>query len=469
MVTSAAPTILALETDSAWVVILAVSLVTLIASLVVRRVFTRPGGVWSGMLIALPLALPIVSAVVFEHALLPELAVLQPASSAILGRSSQLLHLLMLSDGSDTMTVYGVTGSAGHWVVLLGGGIASFMLLRRLVGTLLVADLVRRCVPMSDSRPDVVAVVRRVTEASRLRKEPETLLLPEGVSGAFAVGVRRGKVLLSGDLIAELEPPELEAIVAHEVAHLESRDVPLIIAAGFLRDSVAWNPLAHVAFRCLVNDRELEADRRASAMTGDPLSVASGLLKMCDLVKRRRTIGQRTALAFLKPGARITRRVTSLIAVADGRISAASIGSIPFVLAGLIVALLGLQVGQRIASENSSAFAIVWGTPGDTEGEIWKVPKRLMRPDKGIRPIAKEAASRPGIPLRSVYPELEDGLRVRASDMDTWMKAVRVRLKRVGLSGATARWEARSDWRAIPLFEPAVGPRFGIYRIARQP
>ena len=468
MVTSAAPTILALETDSAWVVIIAVSLVTLVASLIVRRVFTRPGGVWSGLLLALPLALPIVSALVFEHALLPELAVLQPASSAILDRSSQLLHLLMLSDGSDTMTVYGVTGTAGRWVVLLGAGVTSFMLLRRLVGMVLVSNLVRRCTPLAGTRPDVVDIVRRVSEKSRLRREPEVLLLPEGVSGAFAVGALRGKVLLSNDLIAELEPAELEAIMAHEVAHLESRDVPLIIVAGFLRDSVAWNPLAHVAYRRLVNDREFEADRRASAITGDPLSVASGLLKMCELVKRRRNIRQKTALAFLKPGARITRRVTSLIAVADGRLSATSIGSVPFVFAGLIVALLGLQVGERIASENSGAFAIVWGTPGDTEGEIWKVPKRLMRPDKGIRPIAKEAASRPGIPLRSVYPELASGLRVRTSDMDTWMKAVRVRLKRVGLSGATARWEARSDWRAIPLFEPAMGPRFGIYRIARQ-
>lgn len=469
MVTSASPTILALETDSAWVVILAVSLVTLFASLVVRRIFTRPAGLPSGLLLALPLALPIIAAIIYEHALLPELAVLQPASSAILDRSEQLLHLLMLSDGSNTVTVYGVTGSAGRWVFMLGAGVASFMLLRRLVGTLLVQRLVRRCVPLRESYPEVLEVVRKVKAMSRLRRMPEVLLLPEGVSGAFAVGVRRGKILVSGDLIAELEPEEFEAIMAHEIAHLESRDVPLLILAGFFRDIVAWNPVAHLAFRRLVNDREFEADRRASAMTGDPLSVASGLLKMCELVKRRRTMGQKAALAFLKPGARISRRVTSLIAVADGRLSAVSIGSLPFLFAGLMVAVLGLQVGERIASDQSGAFAIVWGTPGGTGGDVWKAPKRLMRPDKGVRPHAQEAASRSGIPLRSIYPELANGLRVRSSDMERWMQAVQARLERVGLSGATVRWETRSDWRAIPLFEPPVGPRFGIYRIARQP
>lgn len=466
--TSGAPTILALETDSAWVVILAVSLVTLLAAFVVRRVFTRPGGLASGLLLALPLGLPIVAAVVFNRALLPELAVLQPAGSAILDRSTQLLHLMMLSDGSDTVTIYGVTGSAGRWIFLLGAGVAAFMLLRRLVGTLLVQRLVRRCTPLQDSHPQVLAVVQRVAAQSRLNRTPEVLELPQGVSGAFAVGVRRGKVLLSADLIAELAPEELEAIIAHEVAHLESHDVPLVIVAGFLRDAVVWNPLAHLAFRQLIADRELEADRRAAALTGDPLAVASGLLKVCELVKRRRTLRQRTALAFLKPGARISRRVTSLIAVADGRLSVVSIGSMPFLFAGLIVALLGLQVGERIASEQSSAFAIVWGTPPGTEGDVWKVPKRMMRPDRGIRPHVKDAASRPGIPLRNSYPELAASLRVRSADMQNWMEAVRTRLKRVGLRGATVRWESRRDWQATPLFEPPVGPRFGIYRIARQ-
>ena len=41
---SASPTILALETDSAWVVVLAVSAVTLIAALILRRLIGRPGG-----------------------------------------------------------------------------------------------------------------------------------------------------------------------------------------------------------------------------------------------------------------------------------------------------------------------------------------------------------------------------------------------------------------------------------------
>ncbi|MGH2820048.1 MAG: hypothetical protein ACRDJ5_05285 [Actinomycetota bacterium] len=46
---SASPTILAVETDSAWAVVLVVSLVTLPTVLVLRRLINRPGGAAAGL------------------------------------------------------------------------------------------------------------------------------------------------------------------------------------------------------------------------------------------------------------------------------------------------------------------------------------------------------------------------------------------------------------------------------------
>ncbi len=68
---SAAPTILALETDSAWVIVVAVSLVTLPAAMLLRRLIARPGGAAAGVLLALPLFLPVVAALAFQRAVLP--------------------------------------------------------------------------------------------------------------------------------------------------------------------------------------------------------------------------------------------------------------------------------------------------------------------------------------------------------------------------------------------------------------
>jgi len=467
-VTSAAPTILALETDSAWVVILAVSLATLVAALIVRKLIARPGGLGSGILLTLPLVLPLVAAVVYEQAVLPEISVLRPARAALLERSESLLHLLMLTDRSThTATFYALTGSVGPWLILIALGVSSFMLLRRAIGTVMVHRLIRRSRPLPDDAVELRTTVAALSFAAGLRDTPEVLLLPEGVSGAFACGATKGKVLISENLIAALDRTELEAILAHEVAHIEARDVAVVFAAGFLRDVVAWNPFAHVAFRRLVTDRELEADRRAAGLTGDPLAVASGLLKMFELVKRQRGLGQRAALAFLRPGARISRRVADLIGVADGRVSVNPVGSMPFLFAGLLVALFGLEVGERIATDEAGALAIVWGTPASSDGDVWVAPKKISKHHAATVDRSRARKTRTEQVARPIrYPELEPGLIVKEADVAKWLRAVEMRMKNAGISAATLRWEGRREWRAVPLFSGGSGGSgIGIYRI----
>ena len=463
---SAAPTIFALETDSAWVVILAVSLVTLVASLILRKIVARPGGLFSGLLLVLPLALPLIAAVAYQRAVLPEIGILRPAGAALAEQSKSLLHLLALNGPDGTITFYALTGSAGPWLVLFGIAVSSFMLLRRAIGTILVHRLIRRCRPLDDAESLAPEMVADLARRSELRTVPELLVLPAGVSGAFAVGMRRGKILISPDLLEALEPEELEAILAHEVAHLESKDVPVVFAAGLLRDLVAWNPFAHIAYRRLSVDRELEADRRAAAITQNPLAVASGLLKMCELVKRRRGVGQKVALAAFRPGSRISRRITGLIAVADGRASVVPAGRLPFLVSGLLVALLGLQVGAKLATDQSGALAIVLGAPSSS-GEVWHSPKRISKDGANARlqsERAKASLKAQVLPRLGGFPELAGGVRVMESDVKKWLRAVEGRMASVGLRTATIRWEARRDWSAEPIGE-FLGSSIGLYRI----
>jgi hypothetical protein len=111
-VASAAPTIVALETDSAWIVVVAVSAVTLATALVLRRAIGRAGGLGAGVLMALPLFLPIVAALAFEHAVLPEIAVLRPVGAALRERPHHFLHVLLVSDGtSEHVTPYAFSGA----------------------------------------------------------------------------------------------------------------------------------------------------------------------------------------------------------------------------------------------------------------------------------------------------------------------------------------------------------------------
>ena len=464
--TPSGPTILALETDSAWVVILAVSFVTLVAVGLLRRLIGRPGGFACGVLLALPLVLPLVAAAAFQQAVLPEIAVLQPAGEALSPRSDNLLHLLLVAnDQGRGFTPYALAGSAGPWVVLFGVLFSSVMLLRRIAGQLVLRRLVgRSSAPDEDAPVDVVALTRRLATRAGLKSAPQVLLLPPGSLGAFATGGRPPKILLCRELLNSLDPAELEAVIAHEIGHVRSRDVQLVATAGFLRDLVAWNPFAHLAYRKLVRNREFEADRQAAELTRDPLSVASGLVKMCELMKKG-GFRRRAALAFLRPGARIRRRVSALLELSDGGAAALRpYGVTPYAVAALLAVVLGLQAGARLTS-SEGALAIMFGSP-TTDLERWtgvgaldtvrgqatkqgKVVSGNGRPGAHADPVARTAFSQP--------------VSLRKPQFSQWKEHMRRAAKRRGVDPLLFS-RTGDDYEAVPLLSEATGG-LGLYRI----
>lgn len=464
---NAAPTVLAIETDSAWVVIIVVSLVSLIATVLLRRLISGSGGFASGVLLALPLALPLTAAVAYAHAVLPEISVWQPLGFALKQAPSDLLHLLLVSDGqTEVVMPYALSGAAGQWLLLFGLVVSSFMLLRRALGALVVHRLIARSTSLDgDEHAELYTSVSDLARKSGLKTKPEVLLLPPGVPGAFAVGGRRGRILLGRDLLEALDGDELEAIVAHEVAHLEAHDVPLVFAAGLLRDLMAWNPVGHLAFKRLLADRELEADRRAASLTHSPLAVASGLLKVCELMRSAR-YRHRLSLAFLREGGGVKRRVARLLATADGRISMTPAGYVPYLVAGIIVAAVGLQAGAQVAEESPGAVMIMLGDPETTHGTWSPEESRRLRgsltlPQINRRPEVQQVRPR-------TYAAPASGRAVRLRDVPAWFEAMDRWTTKQRATLVRMRWEGRKNWEATPLFSQSVGP-FDVYRVVPYP
>ena len=471
---SAAPTIVTIEANSAWVVILVVSFVTFPAALLLRRMIDKPGALFSSLLLALPLGLPLVAAAFFQKSVLPEVSVLRPLDAQLFHQSDlNLLHLLFVPDGQGRGLVpYVFSGAPGRWLLLLGAGFSSFMLLRRLVGTLALRRLIKRCQP-ADPVEDaaLIARVKDLSAAAKLKQAPELMFLPEGVPGAFVTGiVRNNRILISSSLIQELTEDELDGIFAHEVAHVASQDVRVMVVSGLLRDLVAWNPVAHLALRRLVAQRELEADSCAASLTGKPLAVASSLLKMCELMKRHSRLRPRPGVAFVRRRAPLKRRVAHLLALADGRVAHTSAGRLPYIGAACLAAVMGLQVGAQVAQQ--ADFAIVLNAP-DTQGiPLWSQDRNIQAQKlKGAKGAVAAKSKGKGRPVSAKtfpsarYPVFGDGYALRERDLKPWLAAMTQWAKRNGFSSRTLMAEINQSWRAVPVFAaPTIGP-FGFYRI----
>lgn len=108
----------------------------------------------------------------------------------------------------------------------------------------------------------------------------------------FASGVFRKVIVLPAPLAEGLDPVALDAVLAHEVAHHERRDLWWLMAAALLT-SVAWfNPLAHLVWRALVAAREDGSDDWAVTRTArDPFTYAHALLQSASLIAAPQPLG----------------------------------------------------------------------------------------------------------------------------------------------------------------------------------
>ncbi|MFN2488949.1 MAG: M56 family metallopeptidase [Actinomycetota bacterium] len=447
---------------------------TLPVVMILRRLIHRGGGFASGVLAGLPLLLPLIAALMFRRPVLPEIAILRPATLAVLERSGSLGQLLLLeTSGAPAVTPYAVTGSAGAWLLWIAVVMSCVMLLRRVLGTIVTRRLVEHCRPLDEAQARRVGVVlERLAAAAHLRVSPAAALLPAGASGAFTVGGRRPRVLLSDCVLESLEDDELEAVLAHEVAHLRAHDLRVVFAAGWLRDVVAWNPIAHIAYRHLLVDRELEADRYAASITGRPLVVASSLLKVCELVGPRRVFSSGLALGFSGRPRRVVRRVSRLLALADSGVTERSSTAMPFVAAALLAALLALQVGVRMTSPDHPALALVWGAPRVATGDPWTADDASWKIRKASTGHTRGASGKRGLrgPLDASKRSVQRFIAARAvneKDFDVWMRAFLGLARSNGVPPTLLRAEARQAWRAELLFaEPSFGS-FGLYHVER--
>jgi len=97
---------------------------------------------------------------------------------------------------------------------------------------------------------------------------------------ALACGLRRPVVLLSTWMLVHLDRRELEAVLAHEVAHVARRDFLAAWLTTMLRDAFCYLPASRVAYRQLQREREFACDSLVVAATGRPLALASALVKV---------------------------------------------------------------------------------------------------------------------------------------------------------------------------------------------
>ena len=245
-------------------------------------------------------------------------AALAPAAAlavvVLLSGSGLRLPVVMLpASGSDALAVPvgdGFLRFAPIAIPLLVGlwaTIATWRLLRRLRAAVTFRLGVRRAVLTGETDPRLDALAARAAAALEV-PAPGVVKLGGCPGGAYVVGRRRPIVVLDADLVADLDPEELEGVLAHELAHVRRRDTLVAQSLGVLRDLAFFVPGGGWAVRQLHRERELAADQLAVEATRRPGALASGLLKVIE-----RGSAAPEACASLVPSSNVVDRVRILV------------------------------------------------------------------------------------------------------------------------------------------------------------
>ncbi len=200
------------------------------------------------------------------------------------------------------LTFVVATAADGAWGAFLGALLFAVGLPLALVahvknGERLALRTAKARILERDEHPHLQALVARVAAQANL-PPPRVALVASDGSNAFSVGrtPARAVVALTTELVHRLTPGELEAVVAHELAHVANRDglVMTLVSVPALAGAVMWHDddwrgkvafilyfpiwlVGLVLMWAISRYREYVADRTAALMTGAPEQLMSAL------------------------------------------------------------------------------------------------------------------------------------------------------------------------------------------------
>src|SRR5207253_3738379 len=221
------------------------------------------------------------------------------------------------------------------WVVLVWFGGVVVLSLRLASGWLVTRQLGRvGTASVPDSCREAVA-----RQAARLRiSRPVRVLQSAVVQVPAVIGWLRPVILLPASALTGLTPLQLDALLAHELAHVRRYDYLVNLIQSVIETLLFYHPAVWWVSQQVRDEREHCCDDLAVAVCGDPHFYARALLGM----ERLRVTPPGFVLAAAGRGGSLMGRIRRLVAPVQTEI-------FPRWMAGVIAVALALGGGAHVA------------------------------------------------------------------------------------------------------------------------
>lgn len=200
-------------------------------------------------------------------------------------------------------------------IILPVAGVFLFLgLLRAAAGALMLSRLRRRvAVPPAQVADRVQEILNRLCPTLGIRA-PELIFSERQGFTAFTAGLFKPVLVLNSSLAAMLDQDELEAVIAHELAHVRRKDTLKGWLVSLSRDIVFFNPLSSFLLNRLFLENERLCDTEAIRLTGSSRrNYAAVLIRVWRLALEQPSRKPGLTSAFAGRGRDLERRITRLL------------------------------------------------------------------------------------------------------------------------------------------------------------
>jgi beta-lactamase regulating signal transducer with metallopeptidase domain len=262
----------------------------------------------------------------------------------------------------------------------------------------------------------------------RIGRAHVVLSVSEGLSSPLVIGT--SEVCMPLGLLEALPAADGDAVLAHELAHIERGDGVWFPVVGALQSLLWFQPLNHWLAACFRDSAELACDDRAVELTGSPLALARALLHVAESTAQARQPLLAPTMARSQSG--LVPRVRRLTSAPNPslQLHARWRVALQLLIVGGALATLSVRVATArseppsVARKAAQAGPVAAGPDLSSQNaQMLKLTEREQQLTRDL--VAAEAApdaAREGSPAAVRLLELQQALRhVRATQ--AWLEA----------------------------------------------
>ena len=229
------------------------------------------------------------------------------------------------------------------------------------------------------------------------------LLISEHIQGPLAMGIVRAVILVPASTLMALSPEQLEAVLAHELAHIRRADYVWNLAQTAIETLFFFHPAVWWLGHKVRHHRELCCDDLAVQACGDAVLYATALLRLEE--QRSRQMNLAMALDGHRSISGLRTRIARILGESISQRGAHELAPLPLAVIFSALMLLLLSVPPHLAglpqnpimSPAAPALPAPTLAPPVSKGDISPPARRIAVAPQVARPRSARGPGNPAI------------------------------------------------------------------------